>query len=265
MKESGKQYCDTNKVQIRLINKTIAKKIIIEKHYTHAWTACRYALGVYYNTNDNSVFGTEKLIGVAVYGFPVGARAATSICTGLSKDNVLELTRLYIDDGYGSNIESYVLSQTFKWFRDNDTNIKLLISYADSGQDHVGAIYQATNWFYQGLSTDIALMPNYEVSLKPEPFDWIHSRTVYSLYGSTNLEHLKKEIGKQGYDKFYRKRESGKHRYIQIIAQNKTEKRNLKKRLKHAVKPYPKKNSGGELIVEEYETTYNSEEISNFW
>jgi len=68
-----------------------------------------------------------------VYGFPVGARAALSISEQLTKDNVLELTRLYCDDGYGSNIESYAIGQSFKWFRENDKAIKVLISYADNG------------------------------------------------------------------------------------------------------------------------------------
>lgn len=265
MKEVGKDYCDVSKVHVARINKAIAKKMIIENHYTHAWTSCRIALGIYHKAEDASVFGNEKLIGVAVYGFPVGAKAATSVCEGLTKDNILELTRLYVDDGYGSNIESYALSQTFKWFNENDTDIKLLISYADSGQRHVGAIYQATNWFYQGLSTDIALMPNYEISLTQEPFDWIHSRTVFSLYGSTNVEHLRKEIGKEGYAEFWRKRESGKHRYIQIIAQSKSEKRRLKNAMKHEIKEYPKDPDIFISEVERYTTTYEPENVTNFW
>ncbi len=68
----------------------------------------------------------EKLIGCLVYGFPVGARAALSISEQLTKDNVLELTRLYCDDGYGANIESYAIGQSFKWFRENDKAIKVL-------------------------------------------------------------------------------------------------------------------------------------------
>ena len=54
----------------------------------------------------------------------------TSVCEGLTKDNILELTRLYVDDGYGSNIESNALSKTFKWIKENDKNIKVLLSYA---------------------------------------------------------------------------------------------------------------------------------------
>ena len=241
MKELNKIYCDTSRVSVREIGSSAAKEIIVKKHYTHAWTACRYALGIFYKTDEANVLGdSDKLIGVLVYGFPVGARAALSISEKLTKDNVLELTRLYCDDGYGSNIESYAIGQSFKWFRENDKAIKVLISYADNGQDHLGGIYQATNWIYQGPSTSIALMPNYGISLTENPYNWIHSRTVYSMWGSSNLEHLKREIGKNGYPKFWRRMESGKHRYIQIVVGDKKEKKELIKSLKHKTIPYPK-------------------------
>jgi hypothetical protein len=243
MKEVGKNYCDTSKVYVAPIAKNIAKDIIVKKHYTHAWTACRYSIGIYYKEDNIETFGGDKLIGVIVYGFPVGAKAPTSVCDGLTKDNVLELTRLYCDDGYGSNIESFALGQSFRWLKENDKDIKVLISYADNGQEHLGGIYQATNWIYQGLNTDIALMPNFGISLKKDPYKWIHSRTVFTMWGSNNLEHLKKEIGKDGYVEFWRREEPPKHRYIQILAQNKKEKRDLMKRLKHPILPYPKNAS----------------------
>ena len=65
--------------------------------------------------------------------------------------------------------------------RDNDKNIKVLLSYADNGQGHVGGIYKATNWIYQGLSTDIALMPNWGISLTKDPHDWIHSLSLIHI------------------------------------------------------------------------------------
>ena len=266
MKEVGKNYCDVSKVHIAPIAKPIAKDMIIKYHYTHAWTACRYALGVYYKTDTSDVFGNQhQLIGCLIYGFPVGARAATSICDGLTKDNALELTRLYIHDGYGSNIESYAMGQSFKWLKNNDKNIKLLLSYADAGQEHLGKIYQATNWIYQGLSTDIALMPNYGISLTKDPYNWIHSRTVFSIWGSSNLDHLKKEIGKDGYDEFWRRQEPPKHRYIQIIAQNKKEKKDLMKRLKHEIKPYQKNTDDFNTEVVNHKTTYVAENTESFW
>jgi hypothetical protein len=267
MKIEGKDYCDTDRVTVSLINKNIAKDMIVTYHYTHAWTACRYSIGIYYRMDEIDAFGNyDKLIGVAVYGFPVGARAPTSICEGLTKDNVLELTRLFVHDGYGSNIESNALSKTFQWIRENDENIKVLISYADNGQGHLGGIYQATNWLYQGLSTDIALMPNFGISLQKDPYKWIHSRTVFSMWGSSNLEHLKREIGKDGYKEFWRREEPPKHRYIQILAQNKREKRDLTKKLKHKLQPYPKDASEYNTEVVRHETYEpDSSNDVNFW
>jgi len=266
MREDGKNYCDVSKVYIAPIAKNIAKDIIVQKHYTHAWTACRYALGIYYKAEDSYTFGGDKLIGCLIYGFPVGVQAATSICEGLSKDNALELTRLYCDDGYGSNIESYAIGQSFKWLKENDKNIKLLLSYADAGQEHLGGIYQATNWIYQGTSADIALMPNWRISLHNDPYDWIHSRTVFSMWGSGNLDHLKREIGKQGYKEFWRKMESPKHRYIQILAQDKKEKKELMKKLKHEIKPYPKSTDEFNTEIVHHLTTYEVPAgAENFW
>ena len=266
MKVEGKNYCDTSKVYVAPIAKSIAKDIIVKKHYTHAWTACRYAIGIYYKSEDANTFDGDKLIGCLIYGFPVGAKASTSICEGLTKDNILELTRLYCDDGYGSNIESYALGQSFKWLKENDKNIKVLLSYADNGQAHLGGIYQATNWIYQGLSTDIALMPNWGISLHKDPYQWIHSRTVFSMWGSGNLDHLKMEIGKQGYKEFWRREEPPKHRYVQILAQNKKEKKDLMKQLKHEIKPYPKDTASYNTEVVHHLTTYEAPEgTANFW
>jgi hypothetical protein len=266
MKVEGKNYCDTSKVYVAPIAKSIAKDIIVKKHYTHAWTACRYAIGIYYKSEDANTFDGDTLIGCLIYGFPVGAKASTSICEGLTKDNILELTRLYCDDGYGSNIESFALGQSFKWLKEHDKAIKVLLSYADNGQAHLGGIYQATNWIYQGLSTDIALMPNWGISLHKDPYQWIHSRTVFSMWGSGNLAHLQMEIGKQGYKEFWRREEPPKHRYVQILAQDKKEKKDLMKRLKHEIRPYPKDTASYNTDVVHHLTTYEAPEgAENFW
>ena len=80
MKVEGKEYCDTSKVYVAPISKSIAKDIIVKKHYTHAWTACRYSLGIYFKEDNLTTFDGDKLIGCIIYGFPVGAKAPTSVC-----------------------------------------------------------------------------------------------------------------------------------------------------------------------------------------
>jgi hypothetical protein len=267
MKIEGKEYCDVTKVRVAPIAKSIAKDMIVTYHYTHAWTMCRYAFGIFYMGDERDVFGNnEKLIGCAIYGFPVGAKAATSICEGLSKDNALELTRLFVHDGYGSNIESYALGQTFKWFKENDKNIKVLLSYADNGQGHLGGIYKATNWRYEGYSSQMALMPNYDISLTGPEGTFIHSRTVFSKWGSNNLDHLKREIGKEGYTEFWRRRSPDKHRYIQLLPQNKKEKKDLLGRMKQQEYPYPSSTADYDYPIEHHLTYPPEDYIENkFW
>ena len=161
------QYVNAGSVFIEEIPSSVAKKMIIEKHYTHAFSMCRYALGIYYIGKKDHKFYDEKekkLIGCMTYGYPVGRSAIKSMIPTLEKEQVLELTRLYIDDGYGKNIESLSMGKSFKWLKQNASNIKMLLSYADPEQMHLGTIYQATNWLYQDCR-DIQLMPNYSVSL----------------------------------------------------------------------------------------------------
>ena len=90
------------------------------------------------------------------------------------------------------NIESYCIAQSFKWLKQFDKNVKVLVSYADPDVNHAGGIYQATNWIYQGCG-DFQMAPTYSLRVKPDG-EWIHSRTVYSVYGSADPKKLEKAI-----------------------------------------------------------------------
>jgi hypothetical protein len=243
-------FVDTKSVFIRQINASTAKELIVKNHYSHSWTMCSVALGVFIKDKikGSSFFENddEQLIGVIVYGTPVGRKAAESISPQLKHNQVLELVRLWIKDiPNAKNIESYCIGQSFDWLRKNIPNVKALISYADNEAGHTGIIYQSTNWIYQGNS-QLKLMPNYSVSLTSTEeggYKWIHSRTVFSRYKTTNTEALKKLIGKD----FYVKKESTKHRYIYILSKGKERKR-LIKSLKHPSYPYPKRDEYQENI-----------------
>ena len=231
-------YFDVSRVVIRKIEKSLAEDMIVKYHYSHKWSLCQVAYGVFYRSDKQSKFidaTEEKLIGCIVFGQPVGRGAAESISKLISVYEVFELVRLWIADGYGRNIESFCISKSLDLVRRDFPRIKAIISYADGEQGHRGIIYQATNFYYQGESK-LALMPNYSVSLLGPPYQWIHSRTISSTYGSHNVEHLKKKIGHT----FWRKKESSKHRYIYLLG-NKKEKKLILKNLKHPFDSvYPK-------------------------
>lgn len=241
------EYFDPKKVIIRKIEKVTAEDIIVKYHYSHKWSLCQVAYGVFYVTDKQCAFFDtieEKLIGCMVFGQPVGRGAAESVSKLIKVDEVLELTRLFIHDGYGRNIESYSLMKGIELLKRDFPHIKAIITYADGEQGHKGTIYQACNFYYQGNSS-LALMPNHSISLVGPPYQWIHSRTVSATYGSHNVEHLKKKIGKT----FWRKKESSKHRYVYLMG-NKKQKKEILTNLKHPFLPYPKNTSHKDEIEE---------------
>jgi len=232
-------YVDTSKVSLRLIPKPLARSFIEKNHYSGRLSSCRYPIGIFYQSDNEHKFfdeKEEKLIGAIAYGFPIGRRVLGSIFKEdleLTTKNILELTRLVIYDGYGKNIESYVISQSFKWLKENASDVKVLVSYADPEQNHAGGIYQATNWLYQGCGA-IQMAPTFSLKIE-ENGEWIHSRTVYSMYGSSNAEHLKRQIGHT----FWLKKEAEKHRYLYFLG-SKKDNRLFINNLKHPQLPYPK-------------------------
>ncbi len=53
-------YVNADSVYIEEIPSSVAKKMIIEKHYTHAFSMCRYALGIYYVGEQDHKFYDGK-------------------------------------------------------------------------------------------------------------------------------------------------------------------------------------------------------------
>ena len=212
-----KTYCDTSKLSIRLITKSVAKDIIVNNHYSGLWTKVSYAIGLFTSDVEEHPFFDnveDKLIGVACYGDPIGRSAGQSISPLLERTEVLELTRLFVFDDYGSNIESWFLGQTFNWLKENVPHIKGLISYSDPKEGHCGTIYQATNWLYTGATkprTDIA---------------------------TVNGKHPRHHAG----DRTKRVYRSAKHRYV-FMHGNKKDKRLLTKCLRYGTEAYPKKET----------------------
>ena len=204
---------------IEIINQRIAKGLIIKNHYSHKWTSCRYAFGLILN---------NKIVGVCVYGYPVGRLTAQSISKIVEPGSILELTRLWVNDSEGKNTESFFIGQSFKWLRRFDKSIRVLISYSDPMQNHVGYIYQATNWLYQGNKT--RLVDGYYHIVNGET---LHPRTCFSKYGTNKPNELLKID--PNYERFELER---KHRYIYIL--DKKNKKEILNTLKHPILSYPK-------------------------
>jgi hypothetical protein len=198
---------------IKRIDYHTAMKIIVEKHYLHRKAPCSVAFGLFL---DN------ECKGVVVYGTPSSAPLRRGIAGDENINNVVELTRLWVCDSVPRNGESFLIGNTLK-----KSGKEIVVSYAEIEQGHLGVVYQATNWYYTGLS---AKRTNWVV----EGIDK-HCQTIADKYSSQELKEL---YG----DKFSLKPRPRKHRYVFVNAKGKR-KKELLQSLKYKIMPYPK-NSG---------------------
>ena len=238
------KYCDITKLSIRPVTKNRAKRMVINHHYSKLWTKCSVALGLFHQTGNEHAFfdePEEKMVGVIVYGDPIGRLTGQSISDEIERTEVLELTRLFIHDGYGSNIESWFISQSFKWLRRFRPNIKALISYASPVEGHSGTIYQATNWIYQGNNN--RWNDGWLFKFKPDG-RWKHGRTIFPYYNSNDPKEIQKKVT----EPFWIRKEQQKHRYVYILA-GKRDKKNILNTLKHETLPYPKSRDTDESDI----------------
>lgn len=196
--------------KIRRISYSTAMRLIIEKHYLHRKCPCSFAFGL---------MDGERIAGLIIYGTPSSAPLRSGICGPEEKGNVIELTRLWIEDGTPKNTESYLIGNTIRL-----VDKEIIVSYAEIQQGHVGTVYQATNWIYTGLS---AKRTNWAV----EGID-SHCQTLADKYTS-------KEIREIYGDKFTLVDRPRKHRYVYFNC-SRTRKKLLLKKLRYKIEPYPK-------------------------
>ena len=126
-----------------------------------------------------SVFNDlNEWCGVICYG--IGATNNIAKPYDLNQGQVIELLRMALNGKQESTTKA--MSISLKLIKKYAPNVKLIVSYADSEQGHIGTIYQATNWYYTGFSVDTNLI----INGKRE-----HRRTVGSRFGTCSAEKLK--------------------------------------------------------------------------
>lgn len=202
-----------NEFKVLRINTFETEPWILKKHYAKRMPSISFAFGLYEN---------QKLIGICTYGMPASPFLCFGVCGEEHKDHVLELNRLCLETDK-KNAASFLIANSMKFL----PKPTIVVSYADKGQNHVGYVYQATNFLFTGTTkerTDIA---------------------------SAEGNHSRHHSG----DKSKRVDRSAKHRYVYFVA-NKKQKKELLRKLNYPVLPYPKGDSkkydaGGEVQTQD--------------
>lgn len=185
----------------------------LKYHYAKSVPAFQWAFNVY---EDN------EWCGCIIYS--TGANNHIACPFGLVQGEVIELVRVALNGKQHHTSECVAAS--LKELHRVAPQIKIVVSYSDLDQGHMGVIYQATNWIYIGMGAPIH---SFIIHGKKTHFKSIHSK-----YGFVNLKWIRENVDPMAQD-FTPK---GKHKYIFVF-----DKKQRKEWQKKA-KPYPKKNAG---------------------
>lgn len=197
------------KLLIDFCNYEAAHYAVMHWHYSKKMPIGKlFKLGVWEN---------DKFIGSVIYAHIVGAMGAKSL--GLTNFEACELVRVALNNHITP--VSRIISITIKLLKKHNPKLKLIVSYADPEQDHLGIIYQAGNWIYIGRSTPSVM---YQVDNKK-----IHSRTA-----NPNNKHFGNKTKDIDISNAKKVRALPKYKYIYIL-----DKEIYPKYIK-LKKPYPK-------------------------
>ena len=180
-----------------------ARPFIMDLHYAKRMPSISYAFGL---------IEDSRLIGVVTFGSPASDPLCRGVCGDSQKQKVIELNRLVLLENK-KNQASFLVSSAIRKL----PKPKIIISYADTAQNHVGYVYQATNFLFTGTTkerTDMAAVDG---------------------------KHPRHHSG----DRNNRVFRSSKHRYIYFHA-SKTERKKLIRDLRYKIyDSYPKKGVDG--------------------
>lgn len=172
-------------------------------HYSKSVPTIQYAYNVYNDKNE--------WCGVIIYGGGANNNLAKSF--NLNNGEVLKLERVALNGKQEQTSKAVALS--LKLLHKKNPIVKIIVSYADHRQKHVGTIYKATNWIYLGISKTSDTQYFYKGK-------WTHERTINS---KNNKEYLKKTLLKR--------QNSNKFKYIYCFDKE------LKQKYEEIKKEYP--------------------------
>lgn len=129
----------------QIIRTDSANRVFVEKHYAHRAVPISVAYGEY---KLNSV---RTLVGAISFGKPASPSLCVGVCGKENSHRIYELNRLWMSEECPKNSESRFIGWALRVLKKQHPDW-ILVSYADTGQNHTGAIYRATGWIYTGLS-----------------------------------------------------------------------------------------------------------------
>ena len=121
--------------------RSVCVPIMVGYHYSGSINGVdtRYCFALYHK---------ERVIGAMIFGRMAMHNQWKRFAE--IEDDVIELRRLACINDTPKNTESFFIAGAIKWIKKN-TNIKVIVSYADAEYGHTGTIYRASNFECLGI------------------------------------------------------------------------------------------------------------------
>lgn len=175
--------------------------------------------------------------GVILYS--LGANIHIGCQYNLPQGGVVELTRVALNGKQEHTSQAVAMS--IKQLKQDVPHCRLIVSYADCDQSHLGTIYQATNWIYTGTDNQ-GMCSAFIIHGKKTHRKSIHSRMVMldgkRVHCPQTLEMVRRFFDPNATE-FHTE---GKRKYLMPLDKQ------MRKQIAPLAKPYPKTDANWQKI-----------------
>tara|TARA_R110000787_G_scaffold209674_1_gene319611 strand:- start:448 stop:1194 length:747 start_codon:yes stop_codon:yes gene_type:complete len=218
---------DINKAIVKPVTNEQAEHIILKYEWLGSMgTSTRFCYGIHFDNH---------LAGVACYG-ELGAIAFKGYITTVGEDYYKKgiiLNRGACVHWAHPHSGSKLIAKSLKEIKKK--NYKFAVAYADSEAGEIGTLYQATNWYYIGVTKDT----HYDIYFKNGGM-YLGDRNFYVKYGTRSKIKMEEFVSTR--KNLIIKKRIGKGRYIKLLG-TKKENKEMMLTLKNKITPYPKRVS----------------------
>lgn len=167
------------------------KELVLKHHYSHRLPA-----------------SVQLCYGDIDYGPPRVTRACAlfSNATGRWEQDLWELTRLVRLSNYTYPL-TMLISKALGHIRQHKL-IDLIVSFADSEEDHHGGIYQACSWVYDGCRNE--RLDGFNID-----GEFVPARTCNAIYGTSSVDVLQSKLPNKSITPHM---DAGKHCYWKALS-----------------------------------------------
>lgn len=214
-------HIDLNDLCVKRVKVKEIRRAIVLGHYSGVMPdACQEAFGAF-----NSIGG---LIAACAYGPGSNSKTFNAIIEGSNSKNARELIRVWVHPKAPKNTASKVVAQSMKML---PKEVYMVVTFADTGQNHLGIIYQAMNFKYIGKSNQgIRYRDNTGIEVTPRLANVYRNRNPEKFSGKS-LKEIRDILG------WTPVISNPKHRYAIGVG---TRKKEINDLLDKLALPYPK-------------------------